>query len=92
MTTRRKRRSFSKEVKDQIVKLHNSGKARNGVIKEYELTPSTFDKWVRQNMNSESFEEKDNRNPEQKKLIKLRKLNWKWKVIFEPKGIKVSTH
>lgn len=75
MTTKRKRRSFSKEFKDQIVKLHNSGKPRNEIIKEYELTPSVFDKWVRQQKTSGSFEEKDNRTPEQEELIKLRKEN-----------------
>ncbi|KRG16777.1 transposase [Lederbergia galactosidilytica] len=46
------------------------------MIKEYELTPSAFDKWVRQHKTSGgSFEEKDNRTPEQEELIKLRKEN-----------------
>lgn len=73
--TKRKRRTFTKEFKEQIVKLHASGKPRNEIIKEYELTPSAFDKWVRQYKNSGSFEEKDNRTPEQEELLKLRKEN-----------------
>lgn len=77
MTNERKRRTFSKEFKEQIVQLHASGKPRGEIIKEYELTPSAFDKWVRQHKDSGSFEEKDNRTPEQEELIKLRKENQK---------------
>jgi transposase len=72
---RKERRTFSKEFKEQIVQLHASGKPRAEIIKEYELTPSAFDKWVRQHKVSGSFEEKDNRTPEQEELIKLRKEN-----------------
>ncbi len=75
--TRRMRRSFSKEFKEQMVQLHASGKPRAEIIKEYELTPSSFDKWVRQYHESGSFQEKDNRTPEQEELIKLRNENQK---------------
>ncbi|GAE94698.1 mobile element protein [Gracilibacillus boraciitolerans JCM 21714] len=76
--TRRVRRSFSKEFKEQMVQLHASGKPpRAEIIKEYELTPSSFDKWVRQYQDSGSFQEKDNRTPEQEELVKLRKENQK---------------
>jgi transposase len=72
---KRKRRAFSKAFKEQIVQLHASGKPRSEIIKEYDLTPSAFDKWVRQFQSSGSFQEKDNRTPEQEELIKLRKEN-----------------
>src|SRR5699024_6508146 len=75
MTNKRKRRTFSKEFKEQIALLHASGKPRNEIIKEYELTPSAFDKWIQQHKTSGSFEEKDNRTPEQKEMIELRKRN-----------------
>ena len=39
------------------------------------MTPSTFDKWVKQANTSGSFKEKDNLTPEQKELIQLRKQN-----------------
>jgi transposase len=74
---KRERRTFSKEFKEQMVQLHASGKPRNEIIKEYELTPSAFDKWVRQHQSSGSFQEKDNHTPEQDELIKLRKENQK---------------
>ncbi|MFA8440175.1 IS3 family transposase [Pueribacillus sp. YX66] len=73
--TKRKRRTFTKEFKEQIVQLHLPGKPRSEIIKEYELTPSSFDRWVRQHKTSGSFEEKDNRTPEQEELIRLRKEN-----------------
>jgi len=72
---KRERRTFSKEFKEQIVQLHASGKPRAEIIKEYELTPSAFDKWVRQHSTTGSFEEKDNRTPEEEELIRLRKEN-----------------
>ncbi|RCW63878.1 transposase [Saliterribacillus persicus] len=74
---RRVRRSFSKEFKKQMVQLHASGKPRSEIIKDYELTPSSFDNWVRQYQDSGSFQEKDNRTPEQEELLKLRKENQK---------------
>ncbi|GAA4060898.1 hypothetical protein GCM10022410_04940 [Amphibacillus indicireducens] len=73
--TKRKRRTFSKTFKEQVVQLYLSGKPRAEVIKEYDLTASAFDKWVRQHKESGSFEEKDNRTPEQEELIRLRKQN-----------------
>ncbi|BBN99992.1 transposase [Sporolactobacillus terrae] len=72
---KRERRSFSKEFKEQIVSLHASGKPRHEIIKEYDLTPSAFDKWIRQHETSGSFKEQDNRTPEQEELIHLRKEN-----------------
>ncbi|MFT9427962.1 MAG: IS3 family transposase [Sporolactobacillus sp.] len=74
---KRERRTFSKEFKEQIVSLHASGKPRHEIIKEYDLTPSAFDKWVRQHATSGSFKEKENRTPDQKELVHLRKENQK---------------
>lgn len=75
--TKSERRTFTKEFNEQIVQLHASGKPRSEIIKEYDLTPSAFDKWVRQHQTSGSFQEKDNRTPEQEELIRLRKENQK---------------
>jgi transposase len=58
-----------------MVQLYFNGKPRSEVIREYDLTPSAFDKWVKQYQNSGSFSEKDNRSPEEQELIKLRKEN-----------------
>lgn len=50
--TRRKRRTFSTEFKKQLVLLYKNNKPRKEIIKEYDLNPSTFDRWVRQYDNS----------------------------------------
>jgi transposase len=62
-------------IQNQIVQLVLNGKPRSEVIREYELTPSAFDKWVKKYQKSGSFSEKDNRSPEEQELIKLRKEN-----------------
>ena len=71
--TRRKRRTFTAEFKKQVVLLYENEKPRQKVIKEYDLSPSTFERWVKQYANSGSFKEKDNRSPEENELIKRRK-------------------
>ncbi len=73
--TKRVRRTFTEEFKKQIVQLHLSGKPRKDIIREYELTPSSLDKWISQSKTSGSFKEKDNLSPEQKELLELRKRN-----------------
>lgn len=73
--TRRKRRTFTDEFKQQMVQLYNNGKPRKDIIREYELTPSALDKWIKQSQTTGSFKEKDNLTPEQIELAKLRKEN-----------------
>lgn len=73
--TRRTRRTFSDEFKSQMVTLYKSGKPAKDIIREYDLTESTFHKWVAYHNNSQSFSEKDNRTPEQAELIRLKKEN-----------------
>lgn len=73
--SRKIRRYFTDDFKQQIVDLHNAGMKWSELIKEYELTPSTFDKWVRQAKLTGSFESVDNMTDEQRELIQLRKRN-----------------
>ena len=75
MTERRPRRTYTKKIKSQIVKLHETGKLRADIIQEYDLSPSSFDTWLKQSRTSGSFSEKDNRTPEEIELIQLRKDN-----------------
>ena len=42
MSERKPRRTFPKEFKNQMVQLYASGKKRTDIIREYDLTPSTF--------------------------------------------------
>jgi transposase len=75
MTTRRERRTFSEVFKQQIVQLHNAGKPRAEIIREYDISGSVFDRWVKRINATGSSREKDNRTPEQEELIRLRKEN-----------------
>ena len=75
MSERRAKRTYTNEFKKQIVNLYNNGKKSSEIIKEYDLTPSTFHKWIRYYNNSGSFKEGDNRTEDEKRLIKLEKRN-----------------
>lgn len=77
---RRERRDFTDEFKNQMVQLHLNGKPAHEIIKEYDLTDSSFHRWVKQHQNSGSFKEKDNRSVEEQELIKLRKENQQLKM------------
>ena len=78
--TRRTKREFTDAFKQQIVQLYNSGKPRSEIIKEYDLTPSAFDKGVSRINATGSTKESDNRSPEAAELLKLRKENQKLKM------------
>lgn len=75
MTKRKKRRTFTAEFKSQMVQLSQNGKSKSDLIREYNLTPSSLDRWIRQAENSGSFKEKDNRTDEENELIRLQKEN-----------------
>ena len=73
--SRKIRRHFTDDFKQQIVDLRNAEMKRSELIKEYELTPSTFDKQVRQAKLTGSFKSVDNMTDEQRELIQLKKRN-----------------
>ncbi|CAN2924024.1 IS3 family transposase ISSdy1 [Streptococcus dysgalactiae] len=73
--SRKIRRHFTDDFKQQIVDLHNAGRKRSELIKEYELTPSAFDKWVRQAKTTGFFKSVDNMTDEHRELNALRKRN-----------------
>ena len=75
MPEKRARRTFSEEQKKQLVELLNHGKPRSEIIREYDLTGSAFDRWVKRISATGSSREKDNRTIEEQELIKLRKEN-----------------
>ena len=78
--TKRERRTYTEEFKNQMVQLYLNEKPRQEIIREYNLTPSTFDKWLKQSQTSGSFKEKDNRSPEENELLKLKKENQQLKM------------
>ena len=80
MTPRRPRREFTKEFKQQMVQLYNSGKSKADINREYDLTPSALNRWIQRINTSGSTKEADNRSPEENELLKLRKENQQLKM------------
>lgn len=74
MMSRKPRQTYSKEFKSQIVALIENGKARTEVIADYDLNPSTIDRWLKQNRTTGSFKHVDNLTSEQREIRKLKKL------------------
>lgn len=81
--SRKIRRHYTDDFKQQIVDLHNAGMKRSELIKEYDLTPSNFDKWMRQSKTTGSFKSVDNLTDEQRELIALRKRNKELKMQLD---------
>jgi len=75
MTERRERRTYTEAFKKQLVGLYNAGKSRTDIVREYDLTGSAFDKWLKRINATGSSRERDNRSIEQSELIRLRKEN-----------------
>ena len=75
MSERRERRTFTEEFKKQVVGLYNAGKTRAEIIKEYDLSPSSFNRWVNEFYTTGSFKAKDNRSEEENRLLQLEKEN-----------------
>jgi len=64
---------YTDEFKINLVKLAETGKPLKDIIKEFGISRSTLDKWRKDYNNTQSFKARDNRTPEEKELIKLRK-------------------
>ena len=71
--TRRPRRTYTDEFKNQLVPLYLNGKRKCDTVREYEVSSSLLDKWIKQSNSTESVKERDNRIEEELELIKLRK-------------------
>ncbi|MFH4293884.1 transposase, partial [Acinetobacter baumannii] len=71
----RQRRTFTPEFKLQLVKLYGNGKSRADICREYEITPSALDRWIKNQQETGTFNAKENRTEEENELIRLRKEN-----------------
>lgn len=72
---RKERRTFTPEFKSQLVQMYQNGKRKCDILREYDISPTLLDRWLRQSETTGSFSEKDNRTPEENELIELRKRN-----------------
>ena len=75
MITRRPRRTYTDEFKNQLVQLYLNGERKCDIIREYDIASSLLDKWIKQAQTTGSFKEKDNRSDLENELIELRKRN-----------------
>ncbi|SCX43345.1 transposase [Lysinibacillus fusiformis] len=71
----RQRRTFTSEFKLQLVKLYENGKSRADIAREYDITPSALDRWIKNHQETGSFAAKDNPSEEDNELARLRKEN-----------------
>lgn len=58
-----------------MVKLYENGKSRADIAREYDITPSSLDRWIKNHQETGSFKAEDNRSEEENELIQLRKEN-----------------
>ena len=71
----RQHRTFTSEFKLQLVKLYENGKSRADIAREYDITPSALDRWIKNHQETGSLAAKDNRTEEENELARLRKEN-----------------
>jgi len=69
------RRSFTDKFKNQIVQLHLNGKRKSEITREYDLSPSVINTWIRQFDNTGSLKKEENIDPLEKELRALRNRN-----------------
>ena len=65
MTQKKERRLFSEDFKNQIFQLYVNGKSKSDIAKEYDLSLSVLNRWIKQAQSTGSFKEKDNRTPDE---------------------------
>lgn len=73
--TKRPRRTYTDEFKNQLVQLYLNGKRKCDITREYDIASSLLDKWIKQSQTIGSFKEKDSRSELENELIQLRKRN-----------------
>lgn len=61
----RTRRTFTPEFKLQMVQLFENGKSKAEIVREYDLTASALDKWVKNHHTTGSFNHIDNLSEEE---------------------------
>lgn len=66
MNERRNRRAYTEKFKKQLVELLNNGKSCSEILREYDLTASSFDRWMKRINATGSSHDKDNRTSEER--------------------------
>lgn len=80
MSERRKARQYTDEFKHQMVELYNNGKSASDIAREYDITRSVINNWIKCINATGSAKAKDNLTPGEKELKELRKENERLKM------------
>lgn len=80
LMTKKSRRQYTEEFKNQLVQLYLNGKPKSDIRREYDLNESVLNRWIQQQHNTGSYKEKDNRSDAENELLKLRKENQQLKM------------
>lgn len=56
-----------------MVELYENGKSRADIVREYDITPSALDRWIKNHQETGSFKAEDNRSQEENELVELRR-------------------
>ena len=59
MATKKPRRTYTDEFKNQLVQLYLNGKRKCDMIHEYDIAASLLDKWIKQSQTTGACKEKD---------------------------------
>ena len=65
----RQRRTFTPEFKLQLVKLYENGKPRAEIAREYDITPSALNRWIKNH--------KETAHSLPKTIVLRKKMNWR---------------
>ncbi|RZS92745.1 transposase [Cuneatibacter caecimuris] len=72
----RPRRSYTADIKQELVDLYRSGRHKCNIIREFDMASSLHGKWIAQSDNSGSSRKRTTaRRSEWQELIELRKQN-----------------
>lgn len=69
--SRLQRRTFTPEFILQLARLYKKGKSRSDIVREYDITPSALDRWIKNHKETGSLKTSDNRSEEENKLDEL---------------------
>ena len=89
----KKQPTYTDTFKEQIVALYHSGKSLTQLSKDYDPSVPTISRWVKFFDQSGSFREANNRTPQEKELIELRKRNLELEMendLLHPKGYRLQ--
>jgi transposase len=76
----RQKRRFTPAFKKYVVQLYEKGKSRADIIRQYDVSASTLDRWIKQSQTPNSFSNEMEYTSGESNLMTLRKENLQFEV------------